>query len=73
MVFFCFFLLIFAADISKKALKGSSLDEFSLLILSFFVKTKPQITRGGFYYVYGSTKCFETVNNVTGAISIAPN
>ena len=58
---FCF-LTFFAADISKKALKDSSLVKFSLLKWSFLVKTQLKITRGGVCRVYGSTKRFEIAN-----------
>ena len=34
--------------------------------------TQPKITRGGFYHVYGSAKRFKIVDNVTGAIFVAP-
>ena len=66
------FLSFFAADISKRALKGSSLVKLSLSKLSFLVNTQSKITRGGFYHVYGSTKRFKIVNDITEAISVAP-
>ena len=59
------FLSLSAGDILRKALQGLSLVLFSLLKLSFLAKTQPKITRCGFCHVYGSTGCFQIVNNAT--------
>ena len=65
------FFVIFRSRHFEKCIEGFKFGEI-FIVITIISRKDPKITRGGFYHVYGSTKWFKIVNNVTREICVAP-
>ena len=61
----------FVARILRMALKCPRSPKFSLLTLTFIIKTDLRVRNCLFWHVYGSTSCLKIVDNVTRTIFVA--